>query len=449
MFAKSFQRLPRLYQSSRLAFARPGTLRGLAVSPQAARFIQIGTGAYLGVGVVCMASFYFLYQDATARQNIPILLPLEDQVLCVKAIGKDDVLGSPRYAVKHYRRLLVNLAKESGLDFSETTSDGKRNYRVPLLLADELIHRRSPEFANFYIDIVLRYARALMAKGMVSVATDTLRSIVDNTMIVQRIGDPERLAQCCRVLSQITANDTDRLYYLERSLDLLSNTYRGIKITKDHLVEEGSLLTDELVRALNALAFAQAKGAPLKRRSEKKQLLRNALNIYLATLKAITHVHAQLDAHELTQASFPLLNCDPAVLVATESEIKAQVSEILWALGYHTSAIAWGEEVVDEIYFQRASNPQFAPILAGVLKNLETMYELRHDPQAQQCRAMLRDVHVYRVQDQLFYESLLRRIYKIMLGQGPLGIVMEPLLNRFGQSPPLPEIELLEREDEE
>lgn len=408
--------------------------------------------AYAGGLVVCGGALYFLYSDANSRQRIPYELGIDNTILTVKAIGKDDVLESPRYAVKHYRRLLIELAKKEipDLEFEENLPDGLRNYVVPLLPATILFDKKSSKFANFYVDIVLRYARALLAKGLLQEPTLLLKRMVDDDEIFNSIGSPERMSQCCRTLSKICEDPEEQLQYLKRSVKLLTDTFRSLDVDSEYLLSADSQLTDELLRSLNAIAFFRARTASNLPKRQKAKSLDQALNIYLANLRVLSSIQQQITTRERTQASFPLINCDLDDLNMGVAEIKAHISEIFWARGHKESAIAWGEEVVHEIYFDNTRVAKASPILAGVLGNLRLMYTKLNRPEdVQRCEALQNDLFFFDKGRSAWYDSLIQRFTKIIYYRGPLGVIEKALKERIGPAQPLPDIEEYEDEDEE
>lgn len=439
----------------RMPLMRPSRpiARNLSIGPRTkglSLVVNIVAGAYIGGLVVCLGSLYLVYQDADARQSIPFLLSFHDQVTAVKAISKDDVLKSPRYAVKHYRRLLIDLAKQENpdLEFCETNADGLRNYAVPLLSADTLVHRRSHAFANFYIDVVLRYAKSLLAKGQLEVSLGVLREIIDNDDIFYSLGDPERMSQCCRLLSRVSPSYPDRIKYLQRSIDMLAGTYLNIHIDSDYLLQGGTKVTDELILSLDGLAGAYASLS--KQKGHGKKDLSRALNIYLANLKTVSEVRETIETERLSQASFPLFNCDAENLNMTIAEIKAHVSEVLWAMGYKKNAVAWSEEVVDDIYFDHSSYSRALPILISVLNNLITMYGRLRDTKGRvRCEQLLRDLRVFEGEPVSWYDSVVHRFTQIIYYRGPLGVIEKALKERFGAPQRVPDIEEHEDENEE
>lgn len=408
--------------------------------------------AYVGGLLICGGSLYLLYKDATSRQNIPFEVGMENMIVTVKAIGKDDVLESPRYAVKHYRRLLIELAKKEcpDLSFEETLPNGQRNYAVPLIPADILFHSKSAAFANFYVDIVLRYARALLSKGNLDESLEILKGIVLNDKIFYSVGDPEKMSQCCRTLSKVTEDPQEKLQYLEKSVKMLCETFRSVSVDEEYLLSENSKLTDELLLSLNQMAFFHARNATTLSKKGKTIELNKALNIYLANLKALSSIKDQIESHELTQASFPLINCDLDNLIMSIAEIKAHVSEILWAKGSKESAIAWGEEIIHEIFFENARVARASPVLDDVLKNLEFMYtNLKRPDDVQRCVSLRNELVFFEKGKLPWYDSLIKRFTKIIYYKGPLGVIEKAIKERFGPGQYLPDIEEYENEDEE
>lgn len=408
-------------------------------------------GAYLGGLIVCFGSLYFLYQDADQRQHIPFLVGLENTVIAVKGIGKDDVLRLPRHAVKHYRRLLVNMGLKVDENYKfEEDVNGERNYLVPLVDSDVLVKKKGADFANFYIDIVLRYSRALIPKGHAAESISMLKQIIDNDDVFYRLGDAERMSQCCRLLSDISPSISAKEHYLKRAIDMLSLTFLRVHL-KDYLLQEDLRVTDELIQSLNSLAFVYATGSKTHRnKKEKNALLSQALNIYLANLKGVTAVEKDILSGHSTQASYPLFNCDEDNLRMVTAEIKGHISEILWAKNYKDSAVAWGEEVVEEIYFDHKNLARATPILAAVLDNLIVMHgKLKDKESKERCISLRESLRGFDRDEPSWYDSVVNRFSKIIYYRGPLGILEKALKERFGPPEKLPELEEHEDEDKE
>lgn len=417
-----------------------------------ANFANIVGTAYAGGLVICCASLFFLYKDATSRQPLPLDLGINNTITAVKAIGKDDVLQSPRYAVKHYRRLLIELAKREDpyLEFDETLSDGSRNYAVPLLPADNLIEIKNAKFANFYVDMVLRYAKALLTKGLLDDSVSILKRIVDDDKLFYSVGDPERMSECCCTLSRVTENSDEQYYYLKRSIKMLTESFLNMDVDDHYILASHSQVSDELLLSLNAMAFAHARESTKLHKKQKMQQLAQALNIYLANLQVLSKVRDKIALKEASQASYPLLNCDMNNLNMSVAEIKAHVSEILWAKGLQDSAIAWGEEVIHDIFFENAQVARASPILDGVLKNLKIMYKKKNNSEAvKRCQELQSELVFFEAGQLPWYDSLIRRFTKIIYYRGPLGIIERPLKERFGPPEPSPDIEEYEDEDQE
>lgn len=413
---------------------------------------NIAAGAYIGGLLVCCGSLYFMYKDADERQHIPFEILFSNQITAVKGISKDDVLKSPRYAVKHYRRLLIDLAnqEDEGLEYNETLADGLRNYNVPLLDAETLVYHKSADFSNFYIDIVLRYAKALLAKGKLEESVSILKRIVDDNEIFYKLGDAERMSQCCRVLSRVTPVTEDRVTYLKRSIDMLRTTFLRIHIDANYLLQEDLRVTDELFLSLDALAASYARQSKEAKGKARQQALTSALNIYLANLKCVSRIREVIETQELTQALFPLFNCDLDNLDILCAETKAHISEVMWAKGYKKNAVAWGEEVIEEIYFENAHNARASPILINVLDNLVEMYSQLKDARLKQrCEDLKQNLQVFEGEPMSWYDSVIHRFSKIIYHKGPLGILEKALKERFGRPERIPDIEEYEDEDEE
>lgn len=411
--------------------------------------INIVAGAYIGGLLVCFGLLYLLYLDANDRQRIPFELSFKNQMTTVKAINKDDVLKSPRYAVKHYRRLLIELAREEdpNLEFDEYSEQNR--FMVPIINSSVLVYEKSNDFANFYIDIVLRYAKSLLAKGELDTSIYVLKEIIDDDELFYKLGDAERLSQCCRLLSKVCPRNEDKEAYLDRSIDMLRSTFSSIVLDENYLLQDNSRITDELMSCLNGLAFTFAKASPSQGK-EKDLYLLKALNIYLANLKKLNLVQRSITNSEQTQASYPLFNCDLNNIKMVIAEIKAHISEIMWARGYKKNAISWGEDVVEDIYFAHSSERRASPILINVLRNLIIMYEDIKDIRSiKRCEKLLGELSVFELNESSWYDNIVNRFCKIIYNKGPLGIIEKSLSERFGSPQPILEIEEFEDEDKE
>lgn len=438
--------------NSRRTFSLSSTQRG-AIKGWGT-VINIIAGAYIGGLIVCGTSLYFLYHDADSRQNIPFELSFEDQINTVKALNKDDVLQSPRYSVKHYRRLLINLAKESDPDlyFDENDLNDNNKYDVPLIDANTLIKKKSNKFANFYIDIVLRYSKALLAKGELNSSIYMLKQIIDNDDLFFKLGDAERLSQCCRLLSKVCPQSNDKVLYLTRSINMLESTFSSIKLDDNYLLQDNSRITDELITCLNGLAFVLAKSSkqPNIRKREKQDYLTKSLNIYLSNLKMLKTMNESIMNGEKTQASYPLFNCDAENMIMIIAEIKAHISELMWAKGFKKNAISWGEEVIKDIYYDHSNSTKASPILINVFHNLIVMYDSVNDKRSKQrCEDLKEELVVFEAEPKSWYDGVINRFCKIIYNKGPLGVIEKALTERFGQPQRLQEIEEFEEEDVE
>lgn len=439
-------RPPHLYQQTRNLRFTPQAFKGI----KALHFVvQVLAGFYFGSLVVFAGLFAFLYFDANSRQRIPFELSINDQITAVKAINKDDVLKSPRYAVKHYRRLLIELAKREDPDFDESTL---APFEVPLMDPEVLVYDKSPKFANFYIDIVMRYAKALLAKGQLEVSINVLSKVIDNELIFNKLGDAERLAECTRVLAKVVPDPNTKIYYLQRAAKMLGEFYTSVKINDDFLLEDDSKFSDETLKVLNDLAYiyvGQYKSKNLKSK-EKEQYLNNALKIYLANLRGLTHIREALESGTGNSAQFPLFDCDRENLVMLICELRVHISQIMWAKGYKKNAISWAEENLLDIYHDHRSSSRGSYIIADTLDKLTIMYENIHDPiNINRCEKLGERVKLFDFEARSYYDRLIKRWSNILYHQGPLGILEKPLRERFGKPQRVPEIEEIEDEDEE
>ncbi|CAK7901391.1 hypothetical protein CAAN1_06S03928 [[Candida] anglica] len=439
--------------------ARPSFNRGLKLNAAqlgAAKgwgtVFNIFAGAYLGGVIVCCGSLYWLYQDANERQPIPFELRFKDQITAVEAINKDDVLRSPQYAVKHYKKLLTELylQNSSGQESSEATdSDGSSSFVVPVIPAEVLLKEKSNGFANFYIDIVLRYSRALLSRGQSDASVTMLRKIIDDEEIFYRIGNAESLAQGCRILSRLETDPHVKVAYLMHALDMLTRTHPTLRYDNHYMIQDNSRLTNEFISCLNGLAFAYAKASKSAPKREQQDLLTDSLNIYLANLKMITSVEEKIASNELSERHFPLFTADPLTLKMSIAEIKAHISEIIWAKGYKQNAIGWGEEVVDVVFYEYNNTSRAAPILINTLRNLVNMYGSMKDTVNQErCQRMLTGLEIYEHDPQSWHDTTLARFSKIIYNKGPLGILEKAINERYGAPKPVPNLEEFEELDD-
>ncbi|KAI5952999.1 hypothetical protein CANMA_005024 [Candida margitis] len=414
--------------------------------------INILAGAYIGGLIVSLGSFYFLYHDANERQSIPFELSFEDQIEAVKAINKDDVLRKPNFAVKHYRKILFDLAKRVDPSIDESQFD---NYNVPIIDSQILVYDKSNKFSNFYIDVILRYSKALLAKGELDASIKTLRKIIDDDLIYYKLGDAERLSECSRLLAKVSQSPDDRIHILQRSIDMLSKTYSSIQINDDYTLKQNSKVSDELINCLNDMAFQLAKMSQDVPKKRKSTLLNESLAIYLSTLQALTTIREKLETRKANQSNYPLFNVDRENLITQICSVKAHISEILWAQGFKQDAINWSEEILNELYYDHASSPKVSPILENVLANLADMYSIQKKrTDIERCQRLKKDLKKYEKPDDMddrlkdWYESVINRWSKIIYDQGPLGIILVPLQERYGPGRKIRELEEFEKEDE-
>lgn len=414
--------------------------------------INILAGAYIGGLLVSLGSFYFLYHDANERQTIPFEISFEDQIEAVKAINKHDVLGKPNYAVKHYRKILFDLAKQVDPSIDESQFE---NYNIPIIDSKVLVYDKSNRFANFYIDMILRYSKALLAKGELNTSIATLRKIIDDDLIYYKLGDAERLSECSRLLAKMSQDPNDRIQILQRSIDMLSKTYSSIQINEDYTLKQNSKISDELINCLNDMAFQLAKISQVVPKKKKPVLLNESLAIYLSTLQALTTIREKLETRKANQSNYPLFNVDRENLITHICSIKAHVSEILWAQGFKQDAINWSEEILDELYYDHASSPKVSPILENVLNNLIDMYSIqKKSTDIERCQGLRMDLKKSEkpndMDDRLknWYESVINRWSRIIYDQGPLSIILVPLQERYGPGRKIRELEEFEKEDE-
>lgn len=410
---------------------------------------NIITGAYIGGLIICFGLLYFLYQDANDRQHIPFELSFRNQITAVKAINKDDVLKSPRYAVKHYRRLLIELAKEEdpNLSFDEGTEE--RNYNVPLLDSSLLLYHKSKSFSNFYIDIVLRYAKALLAKGRLEDSMSILRRIIDDEELFYKLGDTEKLSQGSRLLSNACSDPKEKVHYLERAISMIQKTLLSIRIDQNFVIQDGSRITDELLACLDRLAFTFAKVGS-ENRKQKEEYLTKALNIYLSNLKTLVGIQRLAENGKHPDVTHPMFNCSQENLIVHIAESKAHISEIMWAKGYKKNAVAWSEDVLLECYNDAESSSKISAIVVNVLRNLSAMYgQLKDLRNKARCDKMLDGTAFVDYEETAWYDRTVNRFSKIIFNRGPLGVVEKSLLERIGRPKRIPEIEEFEDEDEE
>ncbi|CAI5757560.1 unnamed protein product [Candida verbasci] len=390
--------------------------------------VQILTGAYIGGIIVISGSLYFIYSDANKRQPIPLELNINDQVNSVMAINKDEVLGSPRFASKHYRALLVNLYKEIYPDYKETNG-----YDIPILDYQALL-KKNTKFVNFYIDMVLRYAKTLLAKGESQISVSILRRIINDDFIFENLADPEKLSNGSRLLSKITSDTNEKEQLLNRSIAMLSSAFNFQ--VKDNIIQNMKL-SDELLFCLNDLAFVYAKSGKLN----------ESLTIYLSNLKILEEIKTSLENGK-SQINYPLFNCNSENITLQICSLKAHISEILFAKNYKDKAIQMSQEVIDEIFYDYNSNPNVSPILINVLHNLKAMYKkIGDEKEMSKCQNMIDGLPLFDADlRKSFYDEMISKWSKIIYELGPIGIITKPLSERYGPKQRIKELEEIENE---
>ena len=428
----------------------------LTAATQRGALINFLGACYFGGLAVCLGLLYWLYSDADSRQSIPFELKFTDQRIAVEAINKDDVCRSPQFAVKHYRRLLKNLAsyeKPENLESLENSSsieDPDAFYDFPMIKSKVLLHEKSAAFANFYMDMVLRYAKALLSRGKDECSRRILRKIVNNDELFYRLGNAEKLAEDCRFLAQLHEDPDTKVAYLIKSIDMLTQTFPSIKLDSHWLLQKNSKVTNELVSSLNDLAFTFAQASKNHRTKDKKELLGDALNIYLANLQKLTDIQHEMATGTVSKTNFPLFDVSPSSLNVKIAEIKAHISEIVWAKGYKKNAIGWSEDVVDMIYYEHNSSDKIAPILLNTLNNLSIMYgQMKDKTNQERCERMKQGIAEYDSEMPLYYDTVLGNFSKIIYSRGPLGIIEKSLKERYGPTRFAPNLEEFDDLDEE
>lgn len=403
-------------------------------------------GAYIGGLLVSFGLFYLLYYDAKERQYIPLLLSVRDQINAVKAINKDDVLCSPRYAVKHYRRLLIDIAASKDPESLTEELRGESHYSVPII-STAVLFNESENFSNFYIDMVLRYAKALLAKGQLDASVHILEKVTSDDDLFFNLGDAQKLSQCCRLLSKVTDDPKRKIELDKRSISMLQATFPFLKLDQNYLIKEDSGITDELLLSLNQLSLDYARASKVDKRNKDAHIT-NALSIYLGSLRKLTMIQNELSPN--TQAAFPFFNCEEENIKTSIAELKSHISEVLWAKGYRKNAISWAEEVIQDIYYDHSSSVKVSAILENTLKNLIVMFDRTHNIRSQQrCTNLLDGLAKFDKKDTTWYDGTMNRISKIMHYKGPLGLIEKPLAEMLGNVRPVKEIEEFEEEDVE
>ncbi|KAL6453623.1 hypothetical protein SBY92_005195 [Candida maltosa Xu316] len=450
-------RKPTFTHVSPLTFRRSigGSSRGraLAANLGGIKFIvQAITGVYCGIIIVCAASFYLLYRDADERQNIPGELSMENIINSVLAINKDDVCEAPRHATKHYRRLLFNLAKEEYPDLKEEELENR--YDIPILSTRFLMeHDKSNKFINFYFDMILRYCKCLLSKGEVDISINILSRVINDDFVFYQLGDSEKLSSSCRVLVKITPDYPSKIKLLERSIDMLvENSNKTMRFN-----DKNSKISDELINCLNDLASTLAKYSQQKdvkiNKKDRSKLLNDSLEIYLSELRNLQNIRKSIESKQTNQFNYPLFNVERANLICLINATKAHISEVLWIKGHKTKAIDWAEEILNELYFDRLSDPRVNPILLDVLGNLEVMYaDMKKPKEVERVAELKKSVKIYEGHKRFnipWYERVMKRISNTIYLSSPIGLVQKGVDERFKMKTRVKELYEFEDEDEE
>jgi hypothetical protein len=413
---------------------RPLSTRQVGALKGYGTVLNIVAGAYVGGLAICCGSLYWMYHDANERQAVPFELSCANQVEAVKAINKDDVLRSPQYAEKHYRALLQSM--------SATEAPADDRFDFTMIEPQKLLYNKLSAFANFYIDMIIRYARALMARNQIEPSRRVLKKIIDSDDIFFNLGNAELLARACRLLAETEHDSRGTVRYLRRAIDMLKRTHPSIKIDDNYLLQPESRITNELLLCLNSLAFNYAKGWR-QLGQPQGELLTQSLNIYLATFQKLKQIEDQTVAtHTLTQRHFPLFDISPLNLTLQIAAVQAHISELIWTKGYRANAIGWSENVVELVFDHYNETSKAAPILIGALQNLVKMYGAVKDfTNRDRCQRMLKGLEVFEQDRQSWHDETLARFSKIIYNRGPLGIIEKALTERYGQNKPVPGLE--------
>lgn len=417
--------------------------------------IQALTGIYCGIVLVSLGSFYILYQDANDRQYIPFWdTSLDDKINSVLAINKEEVCESPKHAIKHYRRLLIELAKQEYPDLNEDQFDNKFN--VPILSNEFLMQNKTPKFINFYIDMILRYCKCLLSKGQVEVSIGLLSKIVNDEFLFYKVGDAEKLSGSSRILAKITNDPEQAIPILTRTIDMLTKNNRSMIIDDNYILDQNSRVSDELISCLNDLAsnFAKLSKSSKISKKQKSELLNKSLQIYLSELRSLQDMRSSIELGKSNQANYPLFNCERANLVTMINTIKAHISEVMWVKGYKENAIDWSEQVLNDLYMDRFSDSRIGPILLHVLNNLELMYgNTKQSKDIERIKQLKHDVRIYDIRNKFdnlsWYEKTLKRMSKVIYAKTPLGLIERSLKGRFDPNQRIQDLEEFEDEDDE
>ncbi|CAH2354802.1 hypothetical protein CLIB1423_19S00628 [[Candida] railenensis] len=404
-------------------------------------------GAYLGGLVICGGSLYWIYSDANERENIPFDISYPNQIEAVKAINKDDVLQSPQYAAKHYRKILQSISEEEPQDNLELDSyDANDKFDFPMIKSKVLLDEKSNKFANFYINIIIRYAKSLLSRNKPESATKILKKIIDNDEIFFNLGNAEQISSAAQLLGKISQSTEVQVAYLMRTIEMLTRAHPSLKIDNQFLIQENCKVTNEFLHTLNSMAFLYAKESTRSgiSKSDKNEVLSNSLNIYLSNLKVLTDIQERVSAEKngSLKKYYPLFDISPLNLMVQIAEIKAHISEVIWAKGFKENAISWGEEVVDLLFNSYNETSRAAPILISTLNNLSTMYAKMNDKvNSERCLRMTQGIEVYELDRRNWHDETLARFSRIIYNRGPLGIIEKALTERYGSAKPIANLE--------
>ena len=426
---------------------------GLLKIPKLKTMFGVMSGLYIGVTLVSLGSFYFIYSDANSRQSIPWELGFKDTVEIVQGINRDDVLHKPRYAVKHYRKVLIDLAKAADPQLDELKYTG---FEVPIIDPETLVYKKSNTFANFYIDLILRYSKALLAKGELDASINTLQAVLKSDLIYYKLGDAERLSECSRLYATIQDHPQDSINTLKRSINMLRKTFSSIQLNDDYTLQKGSRITNELLHCLNDMAFRYAKMSLNNSLSkkEKERYMNEALAIYLSNLQALNLIRENTETGKTNQRNYPLFDIERENLILQICSLKAHISEIMWYKGLRSNAVSWSEEVLKEIFYDNASSPRVSPILENVIDNMIAMYTKLNQPdEVKRCEGIKLELRFYNKEKEGkgfagWYDRLIVRWSGVLYDQGPIGIITKPLRENFGPGIRIRDLEEFEGEDE-
>ena len=213
-----------------------------------------------------------------------------------------------------------------------------------------------------------------------------------------KLGDAEKLSSSSQYWLKLLLILL-KIFILQRSIDMLIETNKSMQIDNDYILLENSKISDELINCLNDLASNLAKLSQSQSQGQQK-LLNQSLQIYLSELRSLQTIRLKIESNQANQATYPLFNVDRANLIGMINTIKAHISEIMWVKGHKDKAINFLEQILQELYYDRYSDPKFGPILLNVLNNLEIMYHNLHKPEdVKRCQNLKHDVSIYEIRN--------------------------------------------------